>query len=305
MSTPHYDEHSSSPAFTPYTSSSDPSLPPISRVSALAPQQQVRSLEPWSINLSPYSPPSPQRVEAGPLSGFEVCSSPESSMEIDEEVEEEHHADLQGQRTMELALDKEELKTDSPFPQSVSTRISPPSITSAHPFNSTTPLGGPSPSGYPAYAPSPLADSPYSAISCSTRATPAPVIHAPRPAVVLAPLSGHTGSTQLRFAPYEQDTKARFLVRPDKIPIMDVTHAYGRAYIVLLKPGEQVQAINTSPFELLFYILRAGKAGLRVKIHTNKIRAKMGQYCIVPTQNEYRVRNKEGRATARVQFLLS
>jgi hypothetical protein len=227
-------------------------------------------------------------------------------MEIDEEVEEEHHADLQGQRTMELALDKEELKTGSPFPQSVSTLISPPSITSAHPFNSPSPLAGPSPSGYPAYAPSPLADSPYSAsVSCSTRATPPPVIHAPRPAVVLAPPQAPTGPAQVRFAPYEQDTKARFLVRPDKIPIWDVTHAFGRAYIVLLKPGEQVQAINTSPFELLFYILRAGKAGLRVKIHTNKIRAKTGQYCIVPTQNEYRVRNKEGRATARVQFLLS
>ena len=301
MSTPHYDEHSSSPAFTPNSSSSDPSLLPISRVSALASQQQILSFDAWGLNLSSYSPPSPQRKETKRPLGFEVCSNPESAKEIDDEVEEEHRADLQDQRTMVLLADKEESKADSPYPQSVSTRVSPPSITSAHSFNSPSPLVGPSPSGFPAYAPSLLADSPcFASASCSTGVTP-PVLQAPLPAVVVAP----PAPAQVRFAPYEQDTKARFIIRPDKIPIMDVTHAYGRAYILLLKPGEQVQAFNTSHFELLIYILRVGKAGLRVKIHTNKIRAKAGQYCIVPAQNEYRVRNKEGRATARVEFLLS
>jgi len=213
-------------------------------------------------------------------------------MEIYEEREESpYQPKVQSEDTVDMRMEQVGF---SPFPQMRPAVFSPPVyippayippvyIPPAYiPPVYTSPVSSPSPNAGPVFSPSP-----------TPPAAPLPLPQAP------------VDREPAYAAPVEPDTKARFLIRPDKIPIMDVTHAYGRAYIVLLKPGEQLQALNSSPFELLLYILRAGKAGLRVKIHTNKARAKTGQYCIVPAQNQYRVRNKEGRATARVQVLLS
>ena len=335
-----FDLQASSPPFTINSSSSDPLNPHSKRTTF----SHTYRLSLWDLPVSPGSIQSREERESLPLSGFEVSQSSDNSVDVRREQEymqdnEGGKVVYPGlPSTMELqnspvpsivphpyppyvAEARGTLPAFSPFVTS-STVTPPPQLPAISPppqdIHVISPFVTPSPAHIPQAEPMvltfPTRSSPLSPEDVPTYTTVFPAPSSPYDALGVMD-STHSSAVLPRAnvksvvpaipPSIDADIKAKFQIRPEEVPIMDISHSRGRVYVVLLKPGCDLKDLNTSPHDLILCILKAGKEGVYVTIHSNEKRAFSGEYCIVPSQNTYQVRNNSGKVTVRVQVVNS